>query len=141
MNKQDLKQYLRWNVELSRLEEKISEVRNRIEKPKNVNFSEVSSGGVGQHKDFTDYIPELIELQEIYNIRAKKIIAEQIRIETAIAALDDPIERAVLGYKYIDGLTWEQICVKINYGWDRVHHHHRKALANINSQPSRSWDG
>ena len=129
MTKQELKNYSRMNKELARLEEKIKVLRNKIESPKSAVLSGVTSSG--ERKDFTDYIDNIVELQEMYNRRAKAIIEEQIRIENAIARLDNPIERAVLGYYYIDGLTWEQICVKVNYSWNRIHHFHRKALINI----------
>ena len=129
MNKQELKNYLRMNVESTRLKEKINELRNKVEKPKSALYFETSKGG--EHKDFTDYIDKIIELSEIYAERQKAIIYEQIRIETAIAKLDDPVERAVLGYYYIDGFTWEQVCVKIGNKWRNTHYIHANALRNI----------
>ena len=94
INKQDLKNYVRYKIELARLENKIEEVRNRLEKPRANILSDMPRGG--ERKDFTDDIDMLIELQEVYNKWCKKIIAEQIRIETAILELADPIERAVM---------------------------------------------
>jgi DNA-directed RNA polymerase specialized sigma24 family protein len=128
VDKQELKNYLRMNKELERLEEKMSELRNRLEKPKSNIFSNVPGG---ERKDFTDYIDLLIDLQEQYSERAKMIVSEQIRIEAAISALDDPLERAVMGYKYVDGLNWEQICVKMNYSWRQTHYIHSGALKNL----------
>ena len=132
MNKQELKNYLRLTVELKRLEEKMETLRNKIEKPKSAVFTDTAKGG--EKKDFTDMLDDLIELQEYYSERAKPIIAEQIRIENAIAQLADPIERAIMGYKYIDGFTWEEICVKIKYSWVQTHKYHGRALQNIKSE-------
>jgi len=129
MEKNELKNYLRMSTELKRLEEKIKETRHTLEKPKGSVLSHMPRGG--EYKDFTDVLNDLVELQEFYNVQAKAIIAEQLRVETAIDALSDPIERAVLGYKYVDGLTWEQICVKIGYEWAQTHRIHAKALKNI----------
>ena len=129
MIKEELKNYLKMNIELTRLEDKIARIRNKVESPKTAMLTNDGKGG--ERKDFTDCVDELIELQESYDKRAKAIIAEQIHIENAIAALADPIERAVLGYKYIDGLNWEQICVKISYSWRNTHYIHAKALENI----------
>jgi len=70
-------------------------------------------------------------LQEIYNRQWDELIDERIRLESAIAKLSDPVECAILGYKYIDGLTWEQVCVKINYSWRQIHRQHASALKNI----------
>ena len=130
MTKKELKSYLRMNIELKRLEEKMAEMRNRLQNPKSPILSDIPKSG-GRYKNFADNIDELIELQEFYDKRAKEIIAEQIHIEKVIALLSDPVERAIIGYKYIDGLKWEQICVKINYGWERTHYYHSRALQNI----------
>ena len=81
-----------------------------------------------------------VELQEIYNQQWDALIDERVRIETAIAKLSDPVECAILGYKYIDGLTWEQLCVKINYSWRQIHRIHASALKNIERIEKSSAD-
>ena len=130
MDKRELQDYRSMSKELERFEQKIIETRRRAENARSVKWSYTPSGT--ERRDFTDIVDELMELQEQYNRRAKEIIARQVRIEAAIAGLADPVERAVMGYRYVDGLSWEQICVKVAYSWNRVHHHHRKALENIN---------
>ena len=129
ITKKDLKNYLQMNAKLTRLEEKLTEMRHTIEKPRSAVLSDMPKGGM--RKDFTDDVDNLLELQEIYNRQRDALIDERIRIESAIAKLSDPVECAILGYKYIDGLTWEQVCVKINYSWRQTHYIHSKALRNI----------
>jgi DNA-directed RNA polymerase specialized sigma24 family protein len=129
MDKKELKDFLKMSIELARTEEKIKELRIKLEKPESQFLSDMPKGG--ERKDFTDDIDSLIELQEFYSRWAKKLTAKQIRIETAIQSLSDSVERAVLGYRYIDGLTWEQICIKMNYSYRNVHYVHSSALKNI----------
>ena len=129
ITKKDLKNYLQMNAKLTRLEEKLTEMRHTIEKPRSAVLSDMPKGGM--RKDFTDNVDNLLELQEVYNRQWDALIDERIRIESAIAKLSDPVECAILGYKYIDGLTWEQVCVKINYSWVQTHAYHSKALKNI----------
>ena len=127
MNKEELSNYLKANAELSRLKEKISDLREKIEKPRSASYFETTKGS--ERKDFTDYIDKLIDLSEIYAKRARIIIDEQIRIETAIEAIDDPTSRAILGYRYIDSLDWQSISEKINYSYvHTVYRLHPKAL-------------
>ena len=51
-----------------------------------------------------------------------------VEVETLIASLDDPTQRDLLRYRYIDGLTGEAVCVAINYSWRGTHDIHGAAL-------------
>ena len=41
----------------------------------------------------------------------------------------DGIEGEVLKYRYVDLLTWEEICIRVHYSWRQTHRIHRRALA------------
>ena len=137
MDKDYLKKYQRMNIELIRIENKISELRYRIEKPKSSIISNIPHSN--EHIDFTDLIDKLLELQNYYDKRAKEIIAEQIIIENTISELADPVERAIMEYRYIDGYKWEIILMKLNYdyenketfSWAKMHRLHAEALIHI----------
>lgn len=129
MTKQELKQYSRLNIELKRLEDKIATLEARLMSPKFQQITDMPRGGATS--DTADKIADLVDLKNLYNAKWDKAISEQMKIETAISGLSDPVERALMGYKYIDGMTWEEVCVKINYGWERTHHYHGTALAEI----------
>lgn len=119
MKREVLENYSKKQIELNRLEEKIKELRGRLESPKLAAIGRIKGG---EKKNFDDYLDDLIRLQEDYNKRAKAIIQEQIRIEQVISSLDDPVSRALLGYRYIDGLEWQQIADKLYYSYVHVVH-------------------
>lgn len=75
--------------------------------------------------------PGVEKIIEKYNKKIEDIIAERTRIEDLIDMLADPLERAVMRYKYIDGLKWEDICMRINYEWSQAHRIHRNALEHL----------
>ena len=52
------------------------------------------------------------------------------RRERAIEALE-PNRRMLLRYRYIDGLKWEEVCVRMNYSWTQTHYHHGEALKQL----------
>ncbi len=56
------------------------------------------------------------------------LAAALVEVEALIASLDSPTERDLLRYRYIDGLTWEEVCVAINYSWRGTHDIHGAAL-------------
>lgn len=41
----------------------------------------------------------------------------------------DGIEGVILYEKYINLLTWEEVCCKVGYSWSQTHRYHRRALA------------
>ena len=53
------------------------------------------------------------------------------KLKNAIENLDDPTDRNIIRLKYIDGHTWERICVILNYSWNGIHKKHRKILEKI----------
>lgn len=71
-----------------------------------------------------------LELQELYKAKLDELAAEQLAIEQAIEPLDYTA-RALLRYRYIEGMTWEQVAVKMNYSWRQVHRLHGDALQQL----------
>lgn len=55
------------------------------------------------------------------------LATELLAIEAAIESLD-PTARLLCRYRYVDGLKWEEVCVRMNYSWRQVHNLHRRAL-------------
>lgn len=68
-------------------------------------------------------VASLTELKELYRVKESELAQAQMDIERLIEGLD-PIERVIARYRYIDGLHWEQICVKISYSWRQTHRIH-----------------
>lgn len=67
------------------------------------------------------------QLQWMYYEKMNALIDEQMAIERAIDSLE-PTLRCLLRYKYIQGMTWEEICVEMDYSWRQIHRLHSKAL-------------
>ena len=68
-----------------------------------------------------------VELQERYEAKIAEMTKEMLLIEAAIDALD-PTARMLLRYRYLDGLKWEEVCVRMNYSWMQTHRIHANAL-------------
>ena len=73
----------------------------------------------------------LAELALQYDDKARKLAAALILVEDMIDGLDDPTQRTVARLYYIDGLTWEQVCVKANYSWRQTHRIHAALLSEL----------
>ena len=68
-----------------------------------------------------------LELQERYEAKIAEMTKEMMLIEEAIDALE-PTARMLLRYRYLDGLKWEEVCVRMNYSWMQTHRIHANAL-------------
>lgn len=68
-----------------------------------------------------------VELQEKYETKIAEMTAGMLLIEEAIEALE-PTARMLLRYRYLDGLKWEEVCVRMNCSWMQTHRIHAAAL-------------
>ena len=81
--------------------------------------------------DLSGYVAKLDELERKIQAKQWQIINIQMQIEISIMEMKSPKERMVLRYRYIQGLKWEEICLKMGYSWQNTHLIHAKALKNF----------
>lgn len=85
------------------------------------------SGG----SDLSAYAAKLDELLIELKDQMDKRIQLRREIVKKIEAMDSETEKAVLRYRYIHMLKWEEIAVKMEYSWQHVHRIHGKALSHF----------
>jgi DNA-directed RNA polymerase specialized sigma24 family protein len=67
------------------------------------------------------------DLLTLYEAKAAELDRAQADIEGMIEALE-PVERMLARFRYIDGHTWEEVCVDMAYSWRQVHRIHGRLL-------------
>ena len=65
------------------------------------------------------------------NQRIDAAVEKRKEIETVIETLEDKTLQLLLRYRYIDGMTWEQIAVKMRYDYRWVLRLHGRALERL----------
>ena len=85
------------------------------------------SGG----SDLSAYAAKLDELLGELKDQMDKRIQLRREIVKKIESMDSETEKAVLRYRYIHMLKWEEIAVKMEYSWQHVHRIHGKALSHF----------
>lgn len=78
-------------------------------------------------------VSEIISLRELYERKRDEISDAMLAIEDAIEGLE-PVERTLLRYRYIYGMTWEKVSVAMNYSWRQTHKIHARALDKLAMQ-------
>lgn len=126
MTKERLQNYQAMKKELQQLEERLLETETTLCSPKNQKLTGMPSAP-SKGNAMEDMAAHHIELQDLYKSKMDDLATELLAIEAAIKSLD-PTARLLCRYRYIDGLKWEEISVRMNYSWRQVHNLHRRAL-------------
>ena len=126
------KKYLKSYQESVRREKEILEEIQRLRMDKM--FPSVVNDGMpkGSHQsDLSDYMVLIDE--QIERLKQERLKRQQIndRIDLAIRRMEEPEEQRVLRLRYIQGLKWEEVAVKMGYSWRRIHDIHSRALNNF----------
>ncbi len=126
MTKDELKIRLKCYLEIKDEAKQIEELRDALLDPKGANLDAMPrSSGPGNPVEAARKQREA--LARDYDRKLEELAAEQAYIEAMIEGLD-PIERLLMRHRYLDGLTWEKVCVAINYGWTQTHNMHGRIL-------------
>ena len=111
-----------------RLEEQLEELRRNKMSPS------VTNDGMPHgtdKKDLSDYAVKVDEIeQELVAARYSRICAFQ-EVQKRIEAMEDEREKDLLTYRYLKGLKWEEICVRMDDKWRQVHRIHAMAIKNL----------
>lgn len=116
-------------LDVRRLEEQLAELQASKLSPSCM----IGDGMPHAHEpsDLSAYAARVDEIErEIIEARYRRIEAFS-RIQVAIEVMENEQEKTLLTYRYLRGLKWEEICVKMNYKWRQVHRIHARALKNI----------
>lgn len=81
--------------------------------------------------DLSDYAVKMDELIEELGKERLQAVKQYDEIYKTISRLDNENEREVMVRRYINGDKWEEIAVKMNYGYRHIHKIHGSALINI----------
>ena len=126
--KEFLMSYQKEKRRVWRLEEQLEELRRNKMSPS------VTNDGMPHgtdKKDLSDYAVKVDEIeQELVAARYSRICAFQ-EVQKRIEAMEDEREKDLLTYRYLKGLKWEEICVRMDYKWRQVHRIHAMAIKNL----------
>ena len=129
MTKERLRNYQNIKREREQLKQQLEEIEAALYYPK----IQQLTGMPFHHSEGNpqeDLAIHHIELMARYRAKLEELAAEQLAIEEAIEPLE-PTARMLLRYRYLDGLKWEEVCVKMNYSWTQTHEHHGRALRKL----------
>lgn len=130
MTKEQLKEYRSIKLERDRLVDMIKELEAVLYSPRSQRLDGMPRGGSSPGSMVEDTVIKHTELLDRYHQKARDLSKALVEIEEAIEVLE-PRERTLIRLHYAEGLTWEEVCVVMNYSWRQVHRIHAKALETL----------
>lgn len=127
MDKYQLRQYIWIMKEIDSLEEEKKIILDKYLAPPIISDMPHGTG-------VTDRIGNIVSkrcyIQDKIDQKLDELICLKEQIENAISGLD-PNERLLIRLKYCEGLTWEEVAVRLNYTWRHVHRIHKNILQKL----------
>ena len=133
MTKDELKKLLHsyrdLKAEYDQIAMELEKVEAAMDGLKGTNWDGMPRGS-GKSDPILSVVSQHLALQQRYKFQLVKLAAAQALIEDMIESLE-PSERKLMRCRYIDGLTWEEVCVAIGYSWRQTHNIHSRILDKI----------
>ncbi len=130
MNKYQLRKYGDIAHERKQIEQQLEEIEAALYSPRSTDFSGMPHSPSPGNATEALAIKH-VQLQELYNSKLEELLMAQFKIEVAISRVQEPQLRTLLRHRYIECLTWEEICVVMAYSWSQIHRLHNEALKAI----------
>lgn len=127
--KEILLQYRRVVREVQDLETEIQRWRSRAEQM-TAGYGPTPSGG-GDGRSLEHTVAHIDDLTRQLDQRLDRLVTLRREIGRAIDSVPDARLRELLRLRYIEGLSFEQIAVRMNYSWRQVIRLHGAALSQV----------
>lgn len=125
-----LRKYREYGAEIERLEEEIARWRAQAEKT-TTTIKDVPVQCNGSRDRLQDSVIEIDQIITVLAEAQHDLARTRISIERAISTVAEDRLQRLLRYRYIDGMTWEAIAVKMRYSWRQVIRLHGEALNKV----------
>lgn len=132
MTKDQLRAYRDLKLEFDQVSEQLQAMEATIYSPTSPRLDGMPHSSSSKGSAVERAADSHIALQNKYKAKKAELESQLLEIEDAIDALPSR-ERTLCRYYYEQGLTWEQVCVRMNYSWSQIHRIHAKALILLNT--------
>ncbi len=111
--------------QLARMENELAEIRLNKYCPSCISDGMPRASGCS---DLSSYMAKVDELEKKILKKRYNRLQKQQEIRNRIERIEDENEKDVLTYRYLRGMKWEDIAVKMNIGYRHILRIHGKAL-------------
>jgi len=94
--------------------------------------------GRGVSDKVSDYVAEVVILEEIIKLNIQKIFYERNKLERYIAEIPDSEVRLIMRLRHINGMTWDEIGAEVNQERTTVAKKYRRFINNSHNSRSKN---
>lgn len=122
-----LNSYREIQAERLQLLDELKRLEALMASPASPNMDGMPRGDSGPSNPVENMVIQHETLERRYKAKIDKMREQQAEIEDLIEGLD-PVERRLARFRYIDCLTWEDVCDMMAYSWRQTHRIHGRML-------------
>ena len=80
---------------------------------------------------FVKQVERIIQMEDKINAEIDKLVMLKEQINSVISGVRDPEDYILLRYRYIEGLTWERVAVKMHLSESSVYKKHNAVMKTL----------
>lgn len=130
MTKEQLRAYRAIRLERDNLLDMLGELETTIYSPAIPKLDPAPGGGRNGASPVEIAATKHDELRTRYLQKVAELEDAMAKVEAAIETLDHR-DRALVRLYYIQGKTWEEVCVEMSYSWRQIHRIHSEVLKKL----------
>lgn len=137
-SKQYLKQAYRLNELIHSNKQELADLRLLSDSISGMDYSKDRvQTSTSSDAGFTNIVAKIVELEKAINIDTERMLSLKLEIRESINAVQDNDEKLLLKYRYLNFMSWEDICSYMQVSMRTAHRIHAAALSNV--VVPRSW--
>lgn len=109
------------------------------ENVKAIDYSREHVSGSPEMKRLEDSIAKVEDAAAQWAANQSAFVHEAVDAAERISRLDDAVERRALLLHYVDGKTWEHVCVQMDYSWQRMMEIRKSAVLHVYEFVPTQW--
>ena len=125
--KEYLQRYKDTQREIEDLDYRMAQLRLKYAAPSAINYSDMPKAHNTEH-DLSDYMAKMDEMTDYMISKYTRLRGIEVDIYLRLDRMEKQEERELLRFRYIDGLTWEQIASRMDYDVRHIYRLHGCAL-------------
>ena len=127
-----LKQAYRLNELIKSNQQELEELRELSTNLPGTDYSKdrVQSSG-SNDAGYTKIVEKIVELENAIQSDIEKLLSLKLEIRTVINSVDDNEEKLLLKHRYLNFMSWEDICDEMCVSMRTAHRIHSSALAKV----------
>lgn len=130
--KQYLKQAYRLNELIHSNKQELADLRLLSDSISGMDYSKDRvQTSTSSDAGFTNIVAKIVELEKVINIDTERMLSLKLEIRESINAVQDNDEKLLLKYRYLNFMSWEDVCSFMKVSMRTAHRIHAAALSNV----------